>query len=722
MVNTVTSHWPYPGIRTRIIGPFLLSIILIAGIGVFTVTRLVAGSIQERFSNQLADSASAASNSLSDIERQQLATLRLMVFTEGVPSALAKHDADSLEQWLRPIAANGRIDDLIVFDAAGQGILQLRRVENETGAQYLALSPSSVTDWTGIQRIIAGNVDAVGDKYVDVIGRAPDTMVYISAPVSDIPGHVVGGISVGLTGAHLARRVSAQSLSSVTLFANDGQVLGSTFQVTPETLALSPNRIDGLLNSLPRVTPVESIVLDGTPYQVLYAPLQLRSQRIGLLAAALPSDFIVDRSSTSRDLVGTLFSLLFVAVAVLGLLTARTITRPVAKLVNTTRAIREGDLSRRVQLQTRDELGELGISFDHMTDQLVQRNSEINWLYQEQVQETARREAVLASISDAVIVQDPNGNTIWQNPTAVELVRIVADHPTWQHQFVQLSIHPTELTQARTVSFGDQFFSVLATPVCLASDDLLGYVIVFRNITAIVEAEGLKDELIMQMSHELRTPLTATRGYIDLIKTLDRPNLSQQSQTFIDNAANSLSTLERMVDQVIDVSALVSNRFTLNFETFNLAQLLQDRVDVWSPVMQERELTLSLSVSPLQIELEGDAHWLSQIVDHVLRNSYSYTLPGGSVGVNAMRSESGVIITIIDTGIGIGPHEIDRVFDRMFRGRSADAGPTDARGLGLGLYVSQRIVEAHRGTIRLESQFEQGTTVTIELPLHQKSH
>src|SRR5206468_10879427 len=112
-------RWPYPGIRARIIAPFLLVVILIAGIGVFTVTRLVAGSIQERFSNQLADSASAASNSIVEIERQQLSTLRLMVFTEGLPDALSKKDIASLEQYLRPVATNAGIDDVIVFDNTG---------------------------------------------------------------------------------------------------------------------------------------------------------------------------------------------------------------------------------------------------------------------------------------------------------------------------------------------------------------------------------------------------------------------------------------------------------------------------------------------------------------------------------------------------------------------------------------------------------------------------
>src|SRR5258708_37062604 len=102
---------PYPGISARIIGPFLLVIIMIAGIGVFTVTRLVAGTIQERFSNQLADSASAASNRVVDIERQQLSTLRLMIFTKDVPAPIKKPDVDTLEFCFSPIAANAAADE-----------------------------------------------------------------------------------------------------------------------------------------------------------------------------------------------------------------------------------------------------------------------------------------------------------------------------------------------------------------------------------------------------------------------------------------------------------------------------------------------------------------------------------------------------------------------------------------------------------------------------------
>jgi two-component system phosphate regulon sensor histidine kinase PhoR len=357
-----------------------------------------------------------------------------------------------------------------------------------------------------------------------------------------------------------------------------------------------------------------------------------------------------------------------------------------------------------------------------MTDQLVQRNIEINGLYQQQLQETAHRDAVLASISDAVIVQDPSGRVILRNLTADSLIRTIARNATTRKDFTDLCRRPTDLAEPRTVTFVDQVFSVLATPVCLESGDLLGYVIVFRDITALAEAERLKDELIQQMSHELRTPLTAARGYVDLIKALDGANISEQGKTFIMGATESLSTLARMVEQVIGISTMVSNQFTLQFEVFNLAQLLSDEVALWSPTIEERELSISLYLSSNTLNVEADEHWLLQVIDHVLRNACSYTLPGGSIQVHGTSTRTRAIIWVVDTGVGIDDDEIDRVFDRMYRGRSAEAGPTDARGLGLGLYVAKRIVEAHHGTIALQSQPGHGTTVTIEMPLRQRSH
>ncbi|NDJ79061.1 MAG: HAMP domain-containing protein [Chloroflexi bacterium] len=725
----------YPGINARITGPFLLIIILVAGIGVFIVTRLVAGSLQERFNNQLLDSARAASNSIVDVERKQLAALRLMVFTEGVEDAIPQDEMEDLDRWLRPIAANAGLDDVIVFNTTGQGVLRL----TSTGTGYVRPEAPNVGDWPGVQGVLLTGPDELGDKHIDIQHGENDVgpLFYISAPVRDENDDIVGGISVGMRFDRLAVEVSAQSLSAVVFYNSDGTVLGNTFRLVPaELLTLTPERADEVVKRLDDDSPVEELTLNGTPYQVMYAPFYLRSQRVGLLAVGLPTNFIVDRISTSRDSFSLLFSILFLGIAMLGLLTARSITRPVSRLVDATRAIRDGDLSRRVGLSTPDELGELATSFDHMTNQLVARNAEIETLYLQQLEETAQREAVLTSIGDAVIIQEQDGNMMLLNDGAADLMRLVRPDMDAFQRMMRLVNQPETLDQPTMVELAESYFSVLATPVQLPSEDVLGYVIVFRDITALVEAEKLKDELILQMSHELRTPLTAARGYVDLVKMMDSStdsgvasrvgssgadssgNGSSSSGSYVQGALDSLTILERMINQVIDVSAIISNRFAINLSRFNLAELLASCVQQWENPADRRELELALSLPSNEMWIEGDEYHLTQVVDHLIRNAYSYTLPGGSIHVYAALRNGQAMIYVTDTGVGIPPDELPHVFDRMYRGSSAEAGPTDARGLGLGLFFARHIIEAHRGTIMLDSKLDYGTVVTIELPVH----
>jgi two-component system phosphate regulon sensor histidine kinase PhoR len=149
----------------------------------------------------------------------------------------------------------------------------------------------------------------------------------------------------------------------------------------------------------------------------------------------------------------------------------------------------------------------------------------------------------------------------------------------------------------------------------------------------------------------------------------------------------------------------------------NLTDLLAGQVAIWEKIVPQRELKLSLFSPQAEIWVQGDERRLSQLFDHLLRNAYNYTLPGGSIEVQlALKAES-VMIYIIDSGVGIETDELGRVFERMYRGRSAEAGPTDSSGLGLGLYLAQYIVQAHKGSISLDSKVGQGTVVKIELPV-----
>jgi signal transduction histidine kinase len=706
----------YPSINTRVTGPFVIVVGLVAVIGVFIVTRLVAGSLQERFNNQLLDSARAATNTIADIEREQLATLRLMVFTEGVAEALSARDTAKLDELLRPVLTNAGADEMIVFDTAGQGQLHLARGSG-ISLDYSVLAPPDMRGWEGAKQVLDAQSDTLGDKHVDIVESLAGPLFFITAPVKDADGKVIGGVSLGMRLQRLTLLVSEQSLSSVALYDAQGHVLGSTFRTIPdEKLVLSPSRVKEFAHYTVESSPIIDLEFEGAPYQVLYTSFQIRSQPVGLVAVGLPTNYIVERIGTSRNWFGALFAGLFLFVVLLGSVAARTIIHPVRRLVDTTRAIRDGDLSRRVKLNTPDELGELATSFDHMTEQLVQQNMEIETLYRKQLHETAVREAVLTNIGDAVLVQDNVGKLVLRNETAKNLLSVVNLDPYERRIFEDICRRPETCSQPRMMKLAGGHFSVLAKAVSLPSGDLVGHVIVFRDLTALVESERLKDELILQMSHELRTPLTAARGFVDLVNVFEQNNLSVQGQEFFANTMTNLAELERMINQVIDVSAIIAQRFSVGLQPVNIAELLQECADHWHDLASKRELQIALSLPRDDLWVNGDKRYLSQVFDHLIRNSCSYTLPGGSVQLAATPQNNRVVIYVIDDGVGIAPEERERVFDRMYRGKSAQAGPTDTRGLGLGLYLSKHIIEAHHGTIQLESKLDYGTVIMIDLP------
>src|SRR5258706_1705780 len=139
----------YPGIRTRIVLPFLLVVVMVAGLGIFITTRLVAGSIQERFSNQLADSAVASSNALVEIERKQLETLRLMAYTDGIADAVTNHNLAALDERLRPVAANARLDHVVIFDKDGHGLQQFYRA-----ADAPPIAVDNLMSWQNVRAVL----------------------------------------------------------------------------------------------------------------------------------------------------------------------------------------------------------------------------------------------------------------------------------------------------------------------------------------------------------------------------------------------------------------------------------------------------------------------------------------------------------------------------------------------------------------------------------------
>jgi CheY-like chemotaxis protein/nitrogen-specific signal transduction histidine kinase len=229
-----------------------------------------------------------------------------------------------------------------------------------------------------------------------------------------------------------------------------------------------------------------------------------------------------------------------------------------------------------------------------------------------------------------------------------------------------------------------------------------------------VAANRAKDEFLATVSHELRTPLTAILGWARMLRhdDLDVETLVEGIDTIERNA----KVQAQLIDDILDISRIISGKLRLNVERAPLVRVAQEAADTLRPATEARGITLSVAVDPAAI-VSGDPDRLQQVVWNLLSNAVKFTPRGGQVSLRVDRDgDARCRITVSDTGRGITPAFLPHVFDRF---RQADASSTRRHGgLGLGLAIVRHLVELHGGTIEAHSDGEgKGATFTVYLPL-----
>jgi len=227
-------------------------------------------------------------------------------------------------------------------------------------------------------------------------------------------------------------------------------------------------------------------------------------------------------------------------------------------------------------------------------------------------------------------------------------------------------------------------------------------------------ANDVKDVFLATLSHELRTPLTLIVGWSHLLT--DTKLDKQQTARAIETIARNARAQERLIDELLDISRIITGKLRLNLREVKLAPLIQAVVEDERPAAQGKSINLRAVLNSDIRPFPGDADRLQQIVRNLLANAIKFTPDGGDIQVLLNRNDSHIEITVKDTGQGIAPELLPHVFERF---RQADCSNTRSNaGLGLGLSIVRQLVELHRGTVTAESAGENaGTTFRILLPL-----
>jgi signal transduction histidine kinase/PAS domain-containing protein len=238
----------------------------------------------------------------------------------------------------------------------------------------------------------------------------------------------------------------------------------------------------------------------------------------------------------------------------------------------------------------------------------------------------------------------------------------------------------------------------------------VGAVAVFRDLRAGRAIDELKSSFVAAVSHELRTPLALISGYAQSLLELELDEIPRRR--FIERIDGTANLMRGLVDQLLDVATLESDRLAVDPRQIQLRSLLKTIIEDVAQV--PGSLAVSLSVPPDLPPVYADPSRIGQVVANLLDNARKYGTPGSMVAIRVRRAGDKALVTVDNEGPEIAPDERDSVFDRFYRGRDAKASGTP--GIGLGLHLSRRLVEAHGGEIKLEER-PGGTCISLTLPL-----
>jgi signal transduction histidine kinase len=369
------------GLQGKLIVPYVLLTLILAAIGTYVITRLVTSSLRDRITNQLVQASRVAADVTIRRERTQLTQLRDLVFTIGVPEAIAAGDVAQLQSLLTVKISNQSIEAVVVFDRNGQAIMVLGL--NSQTKQYQFSQGLDFTYFEPVNRVLAGEADKQGDKFTGVTDTTFGPTLFTVGPVVNAAGELVGGIAVGTYLKTLVVDTRDQTLSDIILLSNEHKVWATNLAQVEEGWT-------GLINASNDAVPEEgnfhTVEINARSFRISYTNWKVRGESLGWMGVILPTDYIASTETRSRTTFLYIFALGTVAMILIGYVLAQLIARPILRLRDMSQAVAAGDLNQRIGLHQNDEIGELAGSFDTMTMRLQERTEEAARLYAETVQ------------------------------------------------------------------------------------------------------------------------------------------------------------------------------------------------------------------------------------------------------------------------------------------------------------------------------------------------
>jgi two-component system sensor histidine kinase NblS len=483
----------------------------------------------------------------------------------------------------------------------------------------------------------------------------------------------------------------------------------------------------------------------------VFVPMVSGDRYLGVVALGInPNETLLVSSALTREVTVAVFVSIWVLVILGSVINALTIIRPVKELLRGVRSISGGNFETRIALPVGGELGELLEGFNTMASQLeVYKAANIEELRAEQV----KQQSLIATMADGAVLLDGEGRIVLVNPTARRLFRwearnlegkeVIGELPDrlameLAGALQNLVSSERESTDVRC-SFGEpsRTLRIVLQSVRDASGEVLkGIAMTIQDLTREVELNAAQSRFISNVSHELRTPLFNIKSYVETLHDYNDQLSDELKQEFLGIANAETDRLTRLVNDVLDLSRLESDR-VWELEPLELGPAIEQTLRIYRLNAGEKGVNLGFEADPQLPRVLGNWDLLLQVFDNLVGNALKFTPPGGALQLRAypwpdqcvLDPDSGpgshptcaltsplprLRIEIADSGCGIAAADQQRIFERFYRVENAVH--TEA-GTGLGLSIVRGILEKHGTQVRMASESGVGTTFWFDLPL-----
>lgn len=448
---------------------------------------------------------------------------------------------------------------------------------------------------------------------------------------------------------------------------------------------------------------------------ILATPITSQGNVIGALYVESDIERVFSQVDEINQILagGTAVSLAITVI--LGIFIAQTITHPISDMRKQAQAMARGNFSRKVKVYGDDEIGQLAIAFNHLTNRLQEAQSTTD-------AERRKLASVLANMTDGVIATDRKGRVILINDPALELLNVNRD-----------SVLNRPITSVLTIDEDATFedlihqqepmsldYSTQDMPYILRANFSViqketgfvnGLIAVLHDVTEQEKIDMERREFVANVSHELRTPLTTMSSYLEALaegawkdETI-APNFLQVTQT-------ETARMIRLVNDLLQLSKMDSRDYDLTIEVVNFNQFFHRIIDRFE-MSKSQNVSFSRMLPEKEYFVAIDPDKLTQVIDNIISNALKYSPDGGTVRFGFTVKDEMMQVMISDDGMGIPKENVDKIFERFYRVDRARA--RSMGGTGLGLAIAREMIEAHGGRIWAESEEGYGTTIFFTL-------